>query len=112
MRSDSSTRAVSMMMGIAAVFLSDRTVRQISRPSTCGSIRSRTTRSGGNCRQRVAARHDVLGREPGFVEIVGDERCDVRIVLDDEDAGRHPRPFYWRGIRLSRIEVSPTVTFP
>ena len=47
MRSDSSARAVSMMIGIAAVASFARTRRQTSRPSTCGSIRSRTSSPGG-----------------------------------------------------------------
>ena len=55
MRSDSSPRAVSMMMGIAAVVSCERMMRQISRPSTCGSIRSRITRSGGRSRMAVSA---------------------------------------------------------
>ena len=66
---------------------------------------------GRNRGQRVAARRDPLGREPGFGEVMGDELCDVRIVLDDEDARRHARPFYRGRIPLTSKEVSPSVTF-
>ena len=47
MRSDSSARAVSMMIGMAAVASFARTRRHTSRPSTWGSIRSSTSSSGG-----------------------------------------------------------------
>src|SRR5258707_240330 len=46
MRSDSSARAVRMMIGMPAVRSDARTRRHTSRPSTCGSIRSSTIRSG------------------------------------------------------------------
>ena len=52
MRSASSPRAVTMMIGIPAVGGSVRIAWQIIRPSRSGSIRSRTTRSGG--RRRTA----------------------------------------------------------
>ena len=91
MRSDSSPRAVSMMMGSAAVRLSARSALQTSRPLRPGSIKSRMTRSGGvslaSGSARPPSRHD-LGAVTGLLEIMRDERGDVVVVFDDEDA-RH-----------------------
>ena len=89
MRSDSSARAVTMMIGIAAVASLDRISRQTSRPSTCGSIRSSSDqirRLRGDHLQRFAARRGALGQEACLVEIPRDELGNVRIVLDDQDA--------------------------
>ena len=89
MRSDSSARAVSMMIGIAAVASFDRAMRQISRPSTCGSIRSSISRSGGRAAMAASASRPfatVSVGKAGLVEIVHDQLRDVRIVFDDEHA--------------------------
>ena len=99
MRSDSSARAVSMMIGIAAVASFARTWRQTSRPSTWGSIRSSTSSSGGRAAIACSASRPEAARsvmKPGLVEIARHELGDVRIVLDDQDARRHVRSFYRR----------------
>src|SRR4029453_13662841 len=91
-RSDSSARAVSMMIGTAAVFSWVRTARQISRPSICGSIRARTKKWGGflgEGAERFAARGHDRGRKAGAIEIVSNQFGDVAIVFDDQHARRH-----------------------
>ena len=96
MRSDSSARAVSMMIGIAAVFSSARSSRQTSSPSTCGSITSSTIKSGGLLRTASSASRPDATRVVDvsrLVEIPGDELRDVGIVLDHQDAGGHWRQF-------------------
>ncbi len=91
MRSDSSARAVSMMIGIAAVVALPRDGaadfeavdlrqhqvedEQIRRPI-------------GDRLQRVAARRQHLGRESRLLQVARDELGDVAVVFDDENA-RH-----------------------
>ena len=92
MRSDSSARAVSMMIGMTAVLSLARRSRHTSRPSTCGSIRSSTMRSGGFVRTlSSASRPDdtLVGRIAGLFKVADDEFGDVGVVLDHEHAGGH-----------------------
>ena len=80
-----------MMMGSSAVRLSERSALQISSPFSPGSIKSRMTRSGGVSLASASARppsDDNLGGVAGLFEIVRDERGDVGVVFDDENA-RH-----------------------
>ena len=83
--SSSSSRAVSMTIGIDE---SRRSSRVTSRPSSPGRPRSRTTRSG--CRWRTWAQGGVAvggneDGEPGVLEVVAGELGDLRLVVDDED---------------------------
>jgi hypothetical protein len=80
-----------MMIGIAAVRASLRAARQISRPSTCGSIRSRISRSGARSARAFSASRagrQHLGRKPCLLQVALDELGNVAIVFDDEHA-RH-----------------------
>ena len=67
-------------------------MRQISLPLRTGRFRSRMTRSGGCSVERaqrlVAAIHDVDEGVEGTLERMLDERRDVLLVLDDENAWR------------------------
>ena len=86
MRSVSSLRAVSMMIGTVEPPRIDRVT---SYPSMPGRPRSSTTRSGRDDRKLLAGRpgagHGHL--EPGLGEIVPHQVGDLELVIDDEDPG-------------------------
>ena len=99
MRSDSSPRAVSMMMGRAAVLSSARSARQISRPFRPGSIKSRMTRSGRRlfgAGERPPAIGDGLGAVAGFFEVMRNQRRNIGVVFDDEHVE-------WRGHAVCKV---------
>ena len=88
----SSTRAVSMMMGVLP---SRRRMRATSRPSMPGSPRSSTTRSGFSRRcldQRGLAVACVDHRKTALFEIRADKFDDLRFVVDHQDFVAHARP--------------------
>ena len=93
MRSDSSARAVSMMIGIAAVVSVGAhdagRPRGRRRAAASGPARCR---SGGRAAIACSASRPDATRsviEAGFVEIARDQLGDIRIVFDDQDARRH-----------------------
>ena len=91
MRSVSSPRAVSISTGVSG---RARIRRQTSKPSRSGSITSRSTAwkpPRGQQRQAAlrARRHRHL--EAVRREVLRDHRRQVLVVLDHEDAFRHPR---------------------
>ena len=45
--------------------------------------------------------------KPALLEIVRDEIGNVAIVFDDQDVRRHPAPFYWPRVRMTRLVVIP-----
>ena len=98
MRSDSSARAVSMMIGMAAVF-----ALVADRPADFEAVDLRQHqvedeqigRARGDGRQRVAARREHLRREARLVQVARDEIGDVAVVFDDQHSGGHRASFYW-----------------
>ena len=88
MRSSSSPRAVSITTGIGAAW---RSRRQTSSPSSTGSIRSSTTRSGSVSRAIGQAGGAVLGEldlEALALEVAGHDLREGGVVVDHEHAGR------------------------
>ena len=93
MRSDSSALAVSMMIGMAAVVASARIARQSCRPSSPGSIRSSTTRSGVSrliCGMTSRPDATSVGQEAGLFQVMLEQAPDVGIVFGDEDPCGRP----------------------
>ena len=87
MRSTSSPLAVSMMIGVVSPV--PRRRRQIDRPSSPGSIRSRTIRSKcSRVRSFVHLRRiaDGLDLETLFAEVADQQVAQAAVVVDDEKA--------------------------
>jgi hypothetical protein len=87
-RSISSTLAVTMMTGIS---LKRRSSRHTSSPSRPGSIRSSNTsgrRQGVHRRLHLQPVADDPRAEAGRMQVVGEQRRELRLVLDDEDISR------------------------
>ena len=96
-RSSMPPRAVST---ITAELVWERARRSTSRPSTLGSMRSRTIRSGdgGQRPDRGLAVADRGDAEALALEVTGDDLADHLLVVDDEDV---------RGSRHGQVEVAP-----
>ena len=92
MRSDSSARAVSMMIGMTGGL-----VVGAQEPADLEAVHVRqhqvehdeVRRLRAHAVERVATRRHSLGRIAGLLEVADDELGDVGIVFDHEDAGGH-----------------------
>ena len=85
MRSRSSRRAVSMMIGVSP---RARSQRVISRPSSLGSIRSSTTRSGRRWAKRRQGGLAVTGQADlvaGPLEIDAHDLADARLIFNHQN---------------------------
>ena len=94
MRSVSSVRAVSMMIGRLRVVGFERRRRHTSMPASLGSIQSSTTMSGWRS-SIMQQRFLAIGGDRDFVafllEIVADQFDQRRLVLDDQRVGLRRR---------------------
>ena len=90
MRSVSSPRAVSMMIGTLRVSWRVRSRRQTSMPESCGSIQSSRTRSGVSSAATSKRLLAVMGLAHAIalaLEIVAQQRDQGGFVFDDQDCG-------------------------
>ena len=122
MRSSVEPRADTMRIGVAAASSSRRTARMTARPSSSGSIRSRTT-SAGRWRSMASSAAGpsaaVTTAKPVALEVGPHEADDLGVVVDDEDRslgdrrgglGRHRK--HGRGARVGRSRDGPVTGEP
>ena len=106
MRSVSSPRAVSMMIGTLRVSWRPRRRRQTSMPESCGSIQSSSTRSGFSSagdEQRLLAVPRLEHAIAFAFEVVAQQRDEGALVLGDQNAGFHAHAFLSKGTLVSLV---------